>query len=116
MTVRFQADADFNQIIVSGVLRRFPEVDFRTATQAGLAGFKDPEVLALSARDGRVLVTHDKNTMPRYFGEFVSQARSSGLIVVPQSLAVGQAVDDLALIWAASQAEEWINRMAYLPL
>ena len=54
MNVRFQADADFNQIIISVVLRRFPEVDFRTATQAGLAGLKDPEVLALSARDGRV--------------------------------------------------------------
>lgn len=84
MNVRFQADADFNQIIVSGVLRRFPEVDFRTATQAGLAGLKDPDVLALSARDARILVTHDKNTMPRYFGEFVSQTPSAGLIVVPK--------------------------------
>jgi len=38
MNVRFQADADFNHTIVAGILRRFPEVDFRTARQAGLEG------------------------------------------------------------------------------
>jgi hypothetical protein len=32
--VRFQADADFNEDIVKGVLRREPRVDFRTATAA----------------------------------------------------------------------------------
>lgn len=116
MNVRFQADADFNHIIVAGVLRRFPEIDFRTATQAGLAGLKDPQVLALSARDGRILVTHDHKTMPRHFGEFVSETRSPGLIVVPQTLAVGPAIDDLALIWRASEPEEWINRIVFLPL
>jgi hypothetical protein len=36
MSLRFQADADFNQIIVSGLVRRFPGLDFRTATEAGL--------------------------------------------------------------------------------
>lgn len=59
MPIRFQADADFNQIIVSAVLRHHQEIDFRTATAAGLAGLNDLEVLALAARDGRVLVTHD---------------------------------------------------------
>ena len=48
MPVRFQADADFNQIIVSAVVRHHQEIDFRTATAAGLAGLKDPEVLALA--------------------------------------------------------------------
>ena len=58
----------------------------RTATAAGLPGLKDPEVLAVAARDGRVLVTHDLTTMPRHFGKFVRTQRSPGLIVVPQHL------------------------------
>ena len=37
MPIRFQADADLNQIIVSAVLRRVPAIDFRTGTAAGLA-------------------------------------------------------------------------------
>ncbi len=116
MRLRFQADADFNQIIVSGLLRRFPGLDFRTATAAGLVGLQDPEVLALAARDGRILVTHDRNTMPRHFAEFITKTSSPGLIVVSQSTAVAQSIEDLAVVWAASQPEEWTNRIVYVPL
>ena len=77
MAIRFQADADLNQIIVSALLRRVPAIDFRTATAAGLAGLEDPKVLAGAARDGRILVTHDQTTMPRHFGEFVETQREA---------------------------------------
>jgi len=116
MPIRFQADADLNQIIVSAVVRRFPEIDFRTATGAGLAGLNDAEVLALAAHDGRVLVTHDQTTMPRFFGEFIRSTPSPGLIVVAQSLAVREVVDALILVWAVTQPEEWTNRIVYLPI
>lgn len=115
MPLPFQADADPNQIIVSAVVRRVPAIDFRTATAAGLAGLKDLDVLAVAASDGRILVTHDQTTMPRYFAEFVQSQRSSGLIVVPQHLPVGEVADDLILIWTA-MAEEWTNRIAFLPI
>ena len=49
MSVRFQADADLNFLIVRKLLRREPGVDFQSATQAGLAGLGDLEVLALAA-------------------------------------------------------------------
>jgi hypothetical protein len=55
MTLRLQADADLNQIIVHAVVRRQPTTDFRTAAAAGLTGLNDPEVLALAAGEGRVL-------------------------------------------------------------
>ena len=116
MAIRFQADADLNQIIVSAVLRRVPTIDFRTATAAGLAGLADQEVLARAAHDGRILVTHDLATMPEHFGEFVKSRRSPGLIVVPQHLPVGQAADDLILIWTVTEADEWIDRVVFLPI
>lgn len=116
MALRFQADADLNQIIVSAVLRRAPAIDFRTATAAGLAGMDDQEVLARAARDDRILVTHDQKTMPRHFGEFIATSRSPGLIVVPQHLALRQVADDLILIWTATEPEDWTNRVAFLPI
>jgi hypothetical protein len=97
--IRFQADADLNQIIVSAVVRRVPAIDFRTATAAGLVGLEDEDVLALAARDARILVSHDQTTMPRHFGEFIASHRSPGLVVVPQHVPVGEVVDDLILIW-----------------
>jgi predicted nuclease of predicted toxin-antitoxin system len=116
MAIRFQADADFNQIIVSAVVRRNPQIDIRTAAGANLAGLKDPDVLAVAARENRVLVTHDHKTMPRHFAEFVRTAASPGLIVVSQTLPVREVADDLILIWAAAGPDELVNRITYLPI
>lgn len=58
MKVKFQADADLNKDIVTGVLRRVPEIDFRTATEAGLEGLNDEDVLANATTANRILVTH----------------------------------------------------------
>jgi hypothetical protein len=44
MSVRFQADADLNHIIVEATLRREPSIDFQTAHVAGLVGVPDPNV------------------------------------------------------------------------
>ena len=39
-----------------------------------------------------------------------------GLLLIHQTDAVAPAIDDLLLIWAASEAEEWIGRIEFLPL
>lgn len=116
MTVRFQADADLNQILLKATIRREPSIDFQTANSAGLVSRHDKEVLEIAAREKRVLVTHDRKTMPKHFAEFVTTSTSAGVIVVPQKMAVNAVVDDLILIWAASESEEWVNRIQSLPL
>jgi hypothetical protein len=71
MKVRYQADADLNEDIVSGVQRRAPEIDFQTAGEAKLENLSGPAVLALATQEGRILVTHDRRTMPAHFGQFI---------------------------------------------
>ena len=117
MKVRFLADANLNGAIVSGVLRREPSLDFLTAHAAGLRGMNDPQVLALAAERQRVLVSHDAGTMPAHFRAFRNAGKhSSGVFLVPQSLDVGTAIDELLLIWRGSEASEWENRFVWLPL
>jgi hypothetical protein len=117
MKVRFQADADFNRIIIKAALRREPTIDFQTAEAANLVGLDDPEILAIAAKSGRVLLTHDRKTMPKHFAQFITNETSCGVIVVPQRTAVrAKVVEDLILIWAASEASEWVNRIQSLPL
>jgi hypothetical protein len=113
--VQFQADADLRQAIVTGVIRKQPSLDFQSANKAGLEGLKDPEVLAIAARDGRVLVTHDRKTMPTEFGQFIMSQASSGVLIVSQRLPVSEAIDALILVWEASTAEEWIDQIVSLP-
>jgi hypothetical protein len=116
MILYFQADGDLNQIILHAMMRREPRLDFQTAEAAGLAGLRDPEVLALAAREGRVLVTHDQKTMPRHFAEFIATETSPGVLIIPQRLPVATAVEDLLLIWSTMDADEWKNTIRFLPL
>lgn len=116
MKVRLQADADLNEILVKATLRREPGIDFQTAPAAGLASLSDKEVLALAARLGRLLVTHDRKTMPKHFADFIGMQPSTGVLIVPQKLPIAQVVEDLVLIWTATDAAEWTNRIFSLPL
>ena len=117
MKVRFLADADLNKAIVIGVLRREPFIDFLTAQAAGLRRLKDRAVLALAAEQQRVLVSHDVGTMPAHFRAFTTAGRrSAGVLLIAQTLDIGTAIEELLLIWLASESSEWENRLEWLPL
>lgn len=115
MKLRFQADADLNEDIVKGVLRREPGIDFRTATVAGLRGLSDLEVLALAAKEGRILMSHDRKTMPQAFGKFIQSQTSPGLFLLSQKVDLLGAIESVVLAWIASDHEEWVNRIIVIP-
>ena len=116
MKVRFQADNDLNQNLVRAVRRHNLRIDFQTAPEANLHGLDDEAVLAFAANEGRVLVSHDLHTMPLHFAEFISKQTSAGVILISQDLPLNQAVEELLLIWEASEAEDWVNSMLSIPL
>jgi hypothetical protein len=113
--VRFQGDYDFSGIVIRALLRRQPAIDFQTGHAAGLEGVDDPQALALAAREGRVLVSHDRKTMPNHFADFITQHTSPGLILISQSFPMSRAVEELLLIWEASDADDYINRVISIP-
>jgi hypothetical protein len=72
MKIKLQADADFNEIIIQALQRREPAIDFQTADEGKIRGLLDPGVLAVAAREGRILVSHDHHTMPVHFANFIA--------------------------------------------
>jgi hypothetical protein len=114
--IKFQADADFNQTIISALQRREPAIDFQTADEAQIRRLPDPEVLAIAAREGRILISHDHHTMPVHFATFVATQHCPGVFLLSQDLPIRIAVEELLVIWEASEAEEWSNTIQYLPL
>jgi hypothetical protein len=67
LKVRFLADANVNQKIVTGLLIREPAIDFELPQGVIPEKMKDPQVLNLAESLGRVLLTHDVSTMPAWF-------------------------------------------------
>jgi predicted nuclease of predicted toxin-antitoxin system len=115
MRPRFQADENLNARIIAGLLRRESSLDFQTAKAANLLGLEDLEVLTVAARDRRILVSHDRETMPAHFNRFIAESTNSGWLIVSQKLAIREAIEQILLVWAASEAEEWSSRIGYLP-
>jgi len=40
----------------------------------------------------------------------------TGLVLVHQRAPIGQAVEHLVVIWHATEAEEWLSRVEFLPI
>jgi hypothetical protein len=99
-----------------GLRRREPSVDFQGAHDGGVVGAADPDVLRIAAASGRILISHDRKTMPAHLVHFLEQRSSPGVIIVSQDLDIGAAIEELLLIWAATEAEEWVDRLGFVPV
>ena len=63
------ADEDLDNRILRGVLSEEPGLDMVRVQDARLSGRDDLEVLRWAASHGRVLFSHDANTMTRHAWE-----------------------------------------------
>ena len=115
MIRRLLADADLNSAIMLGVVRHSPEIDFRRAEDVPLEGLADEQVLAAASGDERVLVSHDVRTMPTHLRRFLVANRSPGVIIVPQTVSIGSAIEHLLLICHAFEPQELENRICLVP-
>ena len=109
----FIADGDFNQDIVSGLWLREPAIDFLSATESGIRGLPDPDVLQIAAEAGRILVSHDCNTMIAHFTRFIANRASPGLLIVRQRMPIGRAIDEILFLWLGSDANRWRNQVKF---
>ena len=63
-----------------------------------------------------ILISQDRRTMPGHFVRFTAAARSPGVVLLREATPISTAIEELVLIWSASEAEEWIGRLVWIPL
>lgn len=115
--IRFLADENFNFDIVRELRRRLPSLDLVRIQELGLSGAVDPDVLELAANTGQVLLTHDVNTMTKFaYLRLDVDMPMPGVVLVPDTLPVGRAIEDLILMIGGSLEHEWENQVRHLPL
>jgi len=112
-TVRFVTDEHIARAMIAGLQR----IDVVRVQDVGLRTLDDPAILQWAADEERVLITHDIKTMPDFAHQRVAAGqRMSPVFVVPMGMAIGAAIAELATVAAASDTEEWADRVIYLPL
>jgi predicted nuclease of predicted toxin-antitoxin system len=116
--LRLLADENVNQNLVRGVLRRRSQFDLVRAHVVGLSEATDPEILAWAAKEERVLLTHDVNTMTRFAIDRIKRGEPmAGVFIVHQESGVlSTIIDDLLLLDECSDTLEWSAQILYLPL
>lgn len=108
--LRLLFDEDVNHHIIRGLVRRLPALDYATVFDLDMAGDDDPAVLRAAAADKRLLVSHDVNTMSAAYGELLASGETCyGLLLVPQG-------EDLELVCSATENEEWLGIIDFLPV
>lgn len=115
--LRLLVDQDLDQVILRGLLLRVPKLDVITAYQAGLGDASDPDLLAWAAEQRRIVLTHDRRTMPYHAAaRLVTRENVAGVIIVSRNMPVSQVIDDLEIIVSCSSVDEWENVIKYLPI
>lgn len=80
-------------------------------------GTLDPEILVWCQENSFILVTNNRKSMPPHLQDHLAQGNHiPGILVLNDDMSIGDAIEQLALIWAASLPEEYRDLIIYLPL
>lgn len=114
--MKWLTDEDFDNRILRGLRLRIPAIDILRVQDVGLAEASDSQILEWAAQNRRILLTHDRRTMPRHVKERLNSGQSiCGVVVVPQSLSIGNAIEDISICNESVEIEELFNQVWYLP-
>jgi hypothetical protein len=116
--MRFAADENFDGRILDGLRARMPTLDIVRVQDTELYQSPDVELLAWLAVEGRILLTHDVQTMPGYVFERVRAGLNvHGVIAVhKQDIPMGALIDDLEIAISAGTPEDFENQVKYIPI
>lgn len=113
---RFLADEDLRFEIVLAVRRLEPAIDFPTVTELGRASSTDEQVLEFAREEGRIVVSHDVNTLRGLADERIADGRGvSGVLLTAQRNPTREVAETIHAIWGASEADEWVDRVVFIP-
>jgi hypothetical protein len=114
--LRFLADENFDGRIVAGLLRREPTLDLGRVQDVGLSGTDDPTLLAWAAGEERLLLMHDRKTVPGFAVRRVQGGeRMPGVVVIATSGSLQVVIDAILLLNGASLPGEWEGPILTVP-
>jgi hypothetical protein len=114
--MRLLADENFHGDVLRGLLRVEPKLDIVRVQDTHLYQAADPVILEWAAKEDRVLLTHDVETMMKHaYDRIRAGLPMPGVTEVRDDLPIGQAIEEILTALFASQPGELANRITYIP-
>ena len=80
-------------------------------------GTLDPDILRWIEQQGTILISRNRRTLPRHFKDHLEAGgHVPGIFLIRRRSSLGEVIGDLILIWENAAAEEYVDRLEYLPL
>ena len=77
----------------------------------------DPEILNWCEQHGFILVTNNRKSMPAHLRDHLIEGRHvPGIFILNPNMSIGATVDELSLIWATADEDEYRDRIEFLPV
>jgi predicted nuclease of predicted toxin-antitoxin system len=112
--IKLASDENFDGDILRGLLRRLPELDIVRVQDAGLAATPDPIILAWAAGEDRILLTHDRATVPNFAYDRVRAGEPMpGVFLVSNHMPKGEAVEQLFFAAQCLSPEDCKDQVKY---
>jgi len=118
MKVRFLLDENEPPRLKAGLLRFNPTIDVLRIGEPGAPslGTPDLDMLRYLEVSQRILVTSNRTSMPAHLeAHWAAGGHLWGLFWVRPRTPISRLAQDLYLVWEASEAEEWIDRLDWIP-
>jgi predicted nuclease of predicted toxin-antitoxin system len=115
--LKLVSDENFDGDILRALFRQRPGLDVVRVQDVALIGAQDPEILEWAAVQGRIVLTHDRDTVPYYAFERVRAGQPMpGVFLVSDLMPVGKAVDEILLAVECLMVGECENLVRFFPL
>lgn len=76
----------------------------------------DAAILTWIEQNNYILVSWDKRTLPGHFADHLRVGgHVPGILLIRRGTSLGQIIRLLCSVWAVSEAEEYYDRLVYIP-
>jgi hypothetical protein len=118
-TIRFLCDEDVKIALIPCMSRIEPGIEIVAIGQpdAPPKGTLDPDLLLWAENERYALLTRDKSSMPDHVRDHLDSGHHTWGVFLLREHRPWQAIaDDLVMLWSASTAEEWVDRIMWIPI
>jgi Domain of unknown function (DUF5615) len=118
MKIRFLLDENLSPKLKLAVLRLNPAIDILRVgdSEAPPLGTLDPELLSYLELSQRLLVTDNRKSMPGHLeNHWAAGGHIWGVVWLRPGTTLGSWAETIFLLWEASESEEWIDKLDWIP-
>jgi predicted nuclease of predicted toxin-antitoxin system len=113
--IRLLTDENLDGGIVRGLEMHYAEIDLLRVQETDAFQQEDEVVLAVAAREDRVLIAHDLATIPVFAARRLAAGEPMpGVILVPPQGRISAIIFEVALFTICTEPEELRDRIVHL--